>query len=124
MTAHAGRVTKQGSGGARQGSGRKPLIDFSEKQVKELVRAAAKKKRETKQSVGDLLMDLCYSETERTRLAALKIFYDKVAVGQRDGAGLGKTINNNLIVLPAVNQDPALKMATGIELPAIAEVGA
>ncbi len=68
-------------GGARPGAGRKPIYEISDSELKQLVRAAKKKAKETGNSLADVLMGLAYQiDDKRTALQALRVYFERVMV--------------------------------------------
>ncbi len=68
-------------GGKRIGAGRKPIYEISDSELKQLVKAAKKKAKETGKSLADVLMGLAYQiEDKRTALQALRVYFERVIV--------------------------------------------
>jgi len=71
---------KMSRGGSRSGSGRKSY-NLSEREKKRLLSTARKIQKSIGRSIADILLELIYySKTEQTKLAAIRLFYDVVAV--------------------------------------------
>ena len=89
-----------GRGGARPGAGRKPAYVISNKEKKNLVKAAKKKAKETGKSIADVLIDLAYqTDDKRTALGAIRIYFDHTItkttekdINLNDNKNIGPTI--------------------------------
>jgi hypothetical protein len=68
-------------GGKRPGAGRKPIYEISDRELKQLVKAAKKKAKETGKSLADVLIELAYQiDDKRTALQALRVYFERVII--------------------------------------------
>jgi hypothetical protein len=117
----AGVKGQKGGGGARQGSGRKPINYLSDQQSKILHRAIRKRAKEEGRHWQELLLDFVFGKdtktgvplemTARERLTALRLLADLAVAKQSE-----QTVNVNktegpTIYLPEKKPDPAKLVA-------------
>ena len=100
-------------GGKRIGAGRKPIYEISDSELKQLVKAAKKKAKETGKSLADVLMGLAYQiEDKRTALQALRVYFERVIVKntEKDIEGeLNQSSKEDLIeLLMCINSEPII----------------
>jgi site-specific recombinase XerD len=108
---------KENRGGRRPGAGRKPKYMLSETQIKNMLRAARKKAKETGKTIDDILLDIIYTDgkkiSERDQLAAIKLFKDFTITKSSE-----KTVTHNVnqgpaVGLPPIREDEGLKVISG-----------
>lgn len=108
-TAMVERVSRNW-GGKRENSGRK-RVALSDQEVKALIRAAKKKKKETGISIADQVIALIYAPKREVkpsqRIAALKLYYDQTVTAASESDVTTTNANQPAIYLPEVKQDPA-----------------
>ena len=88
-------------GGARPGAGRKPIYTISEREIKQLVKAARKKAKETGKTPAEVLMDLAYKDGDkRTALGELRVYLEHTTVKnvEKDVGLPGRDITGPLIL--------------------------
>lgn len=97
-------------GGKRENSGRK-RVALSDQEVRQLIRAAKKKKKETGISIADQVIDLIYAPKREVkpsqRIAALKLYYDQTVTAASESDVTTTNTNQPAIYLPEVKPDPA-----------------
>ena len=97
-------------GGKRPGAGRKPTPGVSDRQVKAMLRVAAKLKRETGVSIDEILVRLIYSGKSKVmeKLAAIRLFKDyTMARTSQVNMDVVKHETGPGIYLPEEQPDPA-----------------
>ena len=99
---------RDGRGGARPGSGRKPTT-LSAWQVDNLLKTLARKAKETGKDIDQLLVDRVYDETlsDRNFLAAVKLVKDLTSPKLTEGGETDKALGPS-IYLP--EQKPKLEI--------------
>lgn len=100
------RKNHLGWGGAREGSGRRP-INLSDKEKKKLVKSARDFAKKTGKSVWDVLMMHVYNwkEEPRASVAAIKIYQDAMIV--RESHRTVEMTEYGPVLLPVQDDDPA-----------------
>uniref|UniRef100_A0A6M3K6D5 Uncharacterized protein n=1 Tax=viral metagenome TaxID=1070528 RepID=A0A6M3K6D5_9ZZZZ len=92
------------SGGARAGSGRKSY-NISEKEKQMLMKVARKRAKETGRSIADILMDAIYNpEDEKTKIVAIKLFYDVVTVRDSHKIVEAHQFDHRVLILPEIKR--------------------
>ena len=92
-------------GGKRIGAGRKPIYEISDSELKQLVKAAKKKAKETGKSLADVLMGLAYQiDDKRTALQALRVYFERVIV---------KNTEKDITINPREPSNPLIISAEG-----------
>ncbi len=103
---------RDGRGGARPGSGRKPTT-LSAWQVENLLKTLARKAKETGKDIDQLLVDKVYGDklSDRNFLAAVKLIKDLTSPKLTEGGEADKALGPS-IYLP--EQKPTLAAVTDI----------
>lgn len=115
---HTARAGTTPRGGAREGAGKnkKNSINFSEAEIRSLIKSSKEMAKKTGRTVGDVLMDHIYNGKAKESLTGIKLFYDNL-VSRAQGRGLTPEPGESPIQLPAISPDPAkvvpLKKAEG-----------
>jgi hypothetical protein len=101
-------------GGARPGAGRKPIYEISESELKQLVKAAKKKAKETGKNLADVLIDLAYQiDDKRTALQALRVYFERVII---------KSTERDITITPDNQWGNAPLIATSEEMKIISKL--
>ncbi len=104
-------------GGARGGSGRKPIC-ISDKEKKNLIKAAKEASKRTGKTVWDILMMHIYNGKDQPRVsvAAIKVFQDAVIAKQSHETK--EIYNYSPAILPVLEDDPSrIDMAKAAQSP-------
>ncbi len=97
-------LMKENRGGVRPGQGRKP-IELSDREKKQLIKAARAKERETGRTVWDILIQLIYEGlSEKTQLTAIRIYQDAV-ISKQQHTTVEKR-QYGLVILPEIMEVP------------------
>ena len=99
----SGNRKPDGRGGKRPGAGRKPgsRQALSVRQVQEFRKAAQARAKAEGKTLADIVLDVAYdpSESVRNRLAAIKLYFDKMLVKVAEG-GEADRVSGATVFLP------------------------
>jgi hypothetical protein len=100
----AKKLKRENRGGVREGAGR-PRQEISTAIIEELIECELKHRGMKKKSVQDILLGLVHHKDPRIRLAASKVFLDKVVVRESHHTKDVRTYKPAL--LPVLGDDPS-----------------
>ena len=91
-----GNKKPDGRGGRRPGAGRKPgsRQTLSVRQVQQLRKAAEARAEREGKTLADIVLDIAYSPSEsvRNRLAAVKLYWDKMLIKVEEGGDADRVL--------------------------------
>lgn len=110
------KITKWG--GKRAGAGRKPKYMSTDYQIRQMMRTARRKARETGKTLDDVILEIAYGEikgvTVANQIAAIRLFKENT-MAKRSEQDIHVTKKSGPVIgLPPIKgEDPALKIVGG-----------